>query len=53
MLLPYAEGMRNESGSINYPSFFEAVKKSVSPSFLTEPSAIAEAIAKVIKEDMF
>ncbi len=44
MLLPYAEGMRNESGSIKYPSFFEAVKKSVSPSFLTEPSAIAEAM---------
>ncbi len=46
LLLPYIEGTK---GKIDFPSFFEAVKKTVPPAFTVEPTKIAKAVGNDIR----
>ncbi len=46
LLSPYMEDLK---GRIAYPKFFEAIKKTVSPSFTTDPEKIAIAVGKNIR----
>lgn len=46
LLLPYSEDLK---GSITYPKFFDAVKKTVSPRYTTDPKEIAKAVGTNIR----
>ncbi len=43
LLIPYAEGL---NGKIIYRDFYEAVKKTVSPHYMTDPEMIAKSIGR-------
>ena len=46
LLLPYTEGLK---GKIAYPKFFEAVKKTVSPNYITDPKEISKLVGKNVR----
>ena len=46
LLSPYMEDLR---GRISYPHLFEAIKKTVSPCFTTDPEKIANTVGKNIR----
>ncbi len=46
LLFPYTEDLK---GAVKYPSFFEAVKKTVSPHYMTDPKEISKAVGTDIR----